>query len=409
MYERRKTNPITQVAKSRALTVIVVVLAVNFALACFNPFGKTTVEELPKDHSWISWALQDFLAQPNPSDVVFIGSSLVLHPLTMLDARHLNKTLDYTSHHRSVYTEDQIEKRLGVGNARCFNFAMPGGMVSDDWMIVESLMKGDRKPKVIVLGLTARDFIDNKVRHAGTTPVFEYLSKSIDMEPVLDLAWPQLADRKDYLIGKIAYLWEVKPAVQALLSDAARAFANDMCLTSGGAQFSDSQLEKLLAADVSTNLERGMMVERPDTHKDFIDNTVEYADRYRDRHDSLFKAQRLFFEKLLASAKERDIRVLVLNMPLTTLNVKMLPAGVYDEYLATVRDAANRYGFAFADLHDDTRFPSSVFYDTVHLNANGGQRLVDAIVDEFGRDKSIATKLREVSDTGIASSAQSVF
>lgn len=400
--KNNKDNLLTVVTKSRAIAVVAMVLIVNAVVAFLNPFAKTSLAELPKDHSWISWTMADYVAQPKTPDLVYIGSSLVLHPLTMLDAHHLNKTVDYTDHHRSLYTEDRLAEKLGV-KPTCYNFAMPGGMISDDWIILESLIRGNKKPKVVVLGLCARDFMDCKVRCPGATPSFKYLSKVIDLQPVLDLALPNLTDRTDFVIGKIAYLWEAKPAVQALLSERVKALLGRTAETSQTSNFTAKQLDELLTADMSAELERGMMVEEPDKERAFSDNTLEYMQRYKHKHEKLFDVEKQFFEKLLVTAKANDVRVVVINMPLTSLNVRLMPSGTYDEYLAIVQGLTKKYGFVFENLNDDSRFPSSVFYDTVHMNSVGGRRLVDALVQVLSDDKLCAEALVSPNVDGIAS------
>jgi hypothetical protein len=402
MKEPKPDNLKFVIAKSNALAAIGVVLLINFVFAYFNPFGKTTLSDLPKDHSWISWTTTDFVNQPVTPDIVYLGSSLLLHPLTMLDAHHLNKTVDYVDYHRSVYTEDRLGERMGVRKPVAFNFAMPGGMISDDWIITEAMVNSGKKPKVIVLGTCARDFMDCKVRCPGVMPTFKYLSKAIDMQPVLDLALPNLTDRTDFVIGKIAYLWDVKPAVQELLRSKTRDVLSSCGITNGAPRFTPAQLDELLTADMSAELERGMMVEEPDKERPFADNTAEYLQRYKHRHEKLFAAERQFFERLLATARANDIKVIVVNMPLTSLNVKLMPPGTYDEYLETVQTLAHKYGAVFENFNDDTRFPSSLFYDTVHMNSVGGRRFVDALVDVMLSDKVCLKKLAAPASGGIA-------
>lgn len=391
------------IAKSNAMAVIVVVLLVNLAFAFLNPFGKTTLADLPKDHSWISWTTSDFVSQPATPDIVFLGSSLLLHPLTMLDAHHLKRTVDYADYHRSAYTEERIAASMGVKKPIVFNYAMPGGMISDDWIITEAMVRSRKKPKLIVLGICARDFMDCKVRCPGVMPTFKYLSKAINMQPVLDLALPNLTDRTDFVIGKIAYLWDVKPAIQELLRGQTRSAIAACGVTNGASQFSPEQLDKLLTADMSAELERGMMVEEPDKERPFTDNTLEYLQRYKHRHESLFASEKQFFEKLLIAAKFNDIKVVVVNMPLTTLNVKLMPPGTYNEYLDAVQTLTSRHDAIFADFNDDDRFPSSLFYDTVHMNSVGGKRFVDALVNVISADKVCIEKLSAPGAAGIAS------
>lgn len=393
--------------KSRAVSVIGVVLAVNFLFLCLNPFSRPTADKLPADHSWIYWTTRDYVRQPSSPDVVFLGSSLFLHPLAMLDSKHLNQTVDYVDHHHTVYAEDRIADKLGISKPQCFTFAMPGSLVSDDWIIFKTLMRGERKPKVLVLGLSMRDLIDNKVHCVGTTPTFKYLSKLIAMEPLLDIALPEPRDRTDYVLGKIAYLWGNKPNVQAILSDAARNFIDpSMRTVCSGKTFNNEEKEKLLTMNINAQLERGWMVEKPDKDREFNDNTEEYAARYHTRNEKIFSTEKEFFKRLMDSAKSSGVQVVVINMPLTNLNVKLIPPGVYDEYRQYVERVTKEHGFIYRDFYGDPRFTSNVFYDTAHMNAEGGKRLVDGIVDTLSADKVCSTNLRSGHHTGIAGSGK---
>ncbi len=390
--------------KSQAVGVIALVLSVNLILLLINPFSKPTADKLPADHSWIYWTTRDYVRQPQAPDVVFLGSSLFLHPLAMLDAKHLNKTIDYVDHHETVYAEDRIASQLGIAKPKCFTFAMPGSLVSDDWIIFETLMKKEHKPKIVVFGVSIRDFIDNKVHCVGTTPTFKYLSKLIAMEPLLNLALPEPRDRTDYVLGKVAYLWGNKPNVQASLSDFARLGARPAVATiCNGKAFDESEQEKLLTMNINAQLERGWMTESPDKDREFTDNTQEYAARYSSRHDKIFNTEKEFFKRFLDSAREADVRLVVVNMPLTNVNVSLVPPGVYDEYRQFVKQATTERGFVYHDFFGDERFTSNVFYDTAHMNAEGGKRLVNAVVDLMMQDKLCSARLNATKGSGIAS------
>ncbi|MBX9667123.1 MAG: DUF1574 domain-containing protein [Candidatus Obscuribacterales bacterium] len=402
MEKHEKTTFKTVCTRSRALAVIAVVLCINLCLSFVNPFRKTNIQELPHDHSWLSWTTRDFAGQQQASDIVFLGSSLLLHPLCQLDAHYLKRPMDYVDHHRQNYTEDKVKEKFGTKSPLCFTFAMPGSLISDDWIIMDSLLKGERKPKIVVLGISVRDFIDNKVRCPGATPTFKYLSKLIDLDSILDLALPNLTDRTDYAIGKVAYLWGVKPGVQTYLSEKVRSITP--AIGYKGKRFTDEELEKLLTVDINSELERGMLVEPPDREREFEDNTAEYSARYKTRHENLFKLEKTFFEKLLVTAEEHNIRLVVINMPLTSLNVKLMPPGLYDEYLDTVRGLTEKHGFLFANFNDDTKFPSSLFYDTAHMNSSGGKRFVDAVIELISQDKICTTRLSNDTASGIANS-----
>src|SRR5690606_8433265 len=111
--------------------------------------------------------------------------------------------------------------------------ALPGGMVSDDWIVSEALFKGAHKPSLIVLGLTARDFMDAKVKCAGVTPAFKNLRRFVDVDEVVDLALPQPRFKANYLTGKHLYLWGKQLELQVLASAATRSVVRPVLKSSG--------------------------------------------------------------------------------------------------------------------------------------------------------------------------------
>ncbi len=391
--------------QSRAIAVVAAVLIVNFAFMLFNPFGKPSAENLPEDRSWIYWATKDYVSQSGRPDLVFLGSSLFLHPFAMLDAKHTGQTVDHTNHHKIVYCQDRLISKLGLQKPVCATFAMPGSLISDDWIIFETLMKGKQKPKVVVLGISARDFIDNKVRSPGTTPTFRYLSKLMDMNPLVDIALPEWRDRTDFIAGKIAYLWASKPIVQASLATQACAVLEPSVATvCGTGTLAKAEQEKLVTRNINAQLQPGWNLITPDYEPKFEDNTKDFGERYKTRHESLFNAEKEFFVRLIKSAKESDVQLVVLNMPIAALNTKMMPPGVYEEYRDFVKATTRQYGVVYKDFYGDEKFPSSVFYDIVHMNHEGGRRLIDEVVDIVCKDRNCRVALTGQKTAGIARS-----
>jgi hypothetical protein len=93
----------------------------------------------------------------------------------------------------------------------------------------------------------------------------------------------------------------------------------------------------------------------------------------------MFQIQSTFLDKLLTVAGERKIKPILLNMPLTPENLALMPPGAYERYLDCLRTMANTHNVPLVDLNGDPRFAHSDFYDTAHMNATGGRKLLDAI------------------------------
>ncbi len=337
----------------------------------------------------------------SPPDVVLFGSSLLLHPLCLADASYLKRDLDYATHHRCAYMEDLLSRRLGIARLTCFNFALPGGMISDAWIIARALLKAERKPEVIVVCMTARDFMDNKVHCAGATPAFRYLRRFVDTEAVAPLAFPHPWQRAEHYLSKVCYLWEKRLDMQVLLSSLLTdwlAAATNGIISQGQPYRLD--LEDSRRANRPPEIEKGMYMAKADEYKPFQDNTREYRRRFRSSNKKLFAIETEFFRQLLSYARQEQMAVILVNMPLTRLNLKLMPAGVYRDYLHTVSELAGEFSLPFIDLNDEELFPSFYFYDTCHMNAEGGKQLIGKIVDSMAADVAISAAVRQRSSSG---------
>jgi hypothetical protein len=106
--------------------------------------------------------------------------------------------------------------------------------------------------------------------------------------------------------------------------------------------------------------------------KHFEDNTAEYRQRYTPFRPRVFSTQSNYLDRFLKLTKDRGIKVVLVNMPITNENLKLLPPGVYDNYLNQVKHAATTSSASFIDLNKQGIFPAAEFADTVHLNGRGG-------------------------------------
>lgn len=376
---------------SPLVLALLILLGVNAYLNSTKPLARIDPESLPAAHTWVWWATKEYLAmQPSPS-VVLLGSSLVMHSISRLDADYLNKDLDYVHHHRSVYLENalmsstQTHHSLIIGtNPTCFNFALPGGMVSDDYIVARALFSEKRKPKVVILGLSPRDFIDCGVHCAGATPAFRYLKRYTNIDDLVAISMPQIWQRLDYWLGEYIYLWGKKLDLQVWLTQTTKTVLQPLSQRlSAPTRLEDLDLERDLPVNLRSEVEEGMFIVKSHQPYSFEDNTAEYKKRYRSPNPSLFSIQTTFLNMLVQYCKNRDIRVVVVNMPLTPQNIALMPAGSYDRYLQVLKQTSHRHGCRFMDLNTDPNFTRSDFYDTSHMNSTGGKKFADALVHEL--------------------------
>jgi hypothetical protein len=366
---------------SPLILAIALLIALNACLAYAQPLAKIDPESLPAARTWVWWATKEYLSAQPPPSIVLLGSSLVMHSISRLDADYLNHDLDYVHHHSSQYLEDKL-------GTKCFNFSLPGGMMSDDYIVARALFKGKRKPKEVVLGLSLRDFIDNGVHCAGTTPAFRYLQRYTDIDDLIGISMPQIWQRLDYYLGKYIYLWGKKLELQVWLSQITNQLLHPLAAKiSVPSKLGDLDLERNLPVNLRSEVEEGMFIVKSHQPYSFDDNTGEYKKRYRSANPSLFKIQTKFLEMLLQYCNSNGIKVVVVNMPVTQQNLTLMPAGSYDLYLNALQNASQQAHCKFADLNATGKFTSTDFYDTSHMNGTGGKKFADALMRELSSAK----------------------
>lgn len=378
MADDNTTKPKRKLIASTAMWTAGILLAVNVGLLCWKPLAAVDPEALPAAHTWTWWATKEYNELKKAPDVVLLGSSMLMHPTARVDADLLNHDLNYVEHHRSNYIEQALQ-RAGFPADTVYNFALPGGMVSDDYLVMRALMNDRRRPKVAVVVVSMRDFMDCQVRCVGATQPFKFLARYTNIDDLLDIAMPQIWQRFDYLTQKGLYLWGKKLDMQVLLSEGVKSSLGPIYKKA----FAPSRLAE---ADPTKNLPMNLRSEveffpvRSHEPITWNDNSSEYRKRYKHANHKLFKTEALFMTKLVDLARQKNIQLMIVNTPLTPENHALMPPGAYDHFRAYLHDFAKTNGIALVDLDGRPQFTHTDYYDSAHMNGFGGKKMADAIV-----------------------------
>jgi hypothetical protein len=381
------------------------VLLLNVCFSAAFPALKVKAAELPSSHCWEWWRARSFLKQDPAPDVVLLGSSLMMIPVSVLDADYLHKDLDAVYHDHSVYMEQALA-RTGK-NSTCFNFAIPGGMISDDYMVERALLLDDvKRTKLIVLGITLRDFLESHVPCAASTNSFKYFRHYFDVDDIVELAMPEFWQRFDYWQSKLVYMVGRRLDLQVAYEQTLASICNKLlgAPTAKVENVADRQLTFNVAHNLKTEAEPGDFVLHAGQIYPYEDNSSEYRKRFSSPSRKLFNTEVEFFKRILVQAQNHNVRVLLVNMPLTPANMGLMPPGFYAEYLNIARAQASQFACPFLDLNDGHRFDVSDFRDTAHMNSGGGKKLLDAVVAAIDKEPTLAAALT-ARDIGAASSA----
>lgn len=373
-----------------AALAILFVIGLDCAARAFyqpNPYNSP-------NRSWIWWAVKDYIEQPNP-DVAIFGSSLMLAALNDGDSTFVNRPFDAVTHHRGFYLEHLLSQRL-THPIRTASFAIGGQMASDVYAIANTIFTRQPKPKTIIWGIAPRDFLDSSFTNPDNSETVRFMDKVSGSSDVLStrrrILWDRVqnvADRAFYIYGKRQDL--VCASVPLMKST----IANLTGQTDLDTVHTPSPL--LRYAMLNMPEDNGIDQWRVTPYspsKVFQDNTAEYTRRYNPFNARVLQQQLDYFERFLRFTTEQHISVVLVNMPLTQDNLKLLPAGAYDGYLNSVQALATKYGAQMLDFDKPGLFASTEFADTVHLNGLGGKRFFEMISEQLAPNvqKQLAAK-----------------
>lgn len=328
---------------------------------------------------WTWWLARKWLEQDKAPDVVLFGSSQMGSAIVASDAKHLLEVVDALTHRRVVTLESELAARM-PREVSVFSLASPGAMCSDAFMASSALFRQDFKPKVVVIGISPRDFMDNTMPYPAATEPFKFYSHYVNPGDLTSqcyngpMAWLQFA----------ASGLPCKKLGEHLQARLASSTANDAPANQ------TSPLAAVLGAGEAVPGKWLVPARMPPM---WIDNTKEYKRRFKSPNPPVYAAEKAFFNRFLAKMESDGIQVLVVGMPSMTVNRELLPESFWSEFRATVGTMCHLHNAQWLDLTADPRFVKSDYLDTVHLNAFGGKKLFVAIASYMKQDAGICLEL----------------
>lgn len=388
------------------VTALAVFLTLNLGLAVCRPLTPLKAAELPNRASWECQRALRFQKDSltTTPDVVLFGSSLMMIPTTCAEADFQGKIIDPVLEPYSNKLS-QLLKSRGRAFQRCFNFAMPGAVISDHYLVSKALFKENQRPRLVVLGITLRDFMDCGVDSVAATPAYNYFHRYLSEAELDELvktgqggAW----QNREYLVNKWLYIYGRRLELQKLIQTAASQTTTEalqalklpleakkalsyeeLCKPrENRLKNKKDNIDALMAAQ---EVKPGNFLILPNMQLPWQDNTREYKKRFAHKNEAVFKGQMAFLDKLLALNESMGIETLIVNMPVTPMNMKLMPKGSYERYSAALNTVAQTRQVKVLDLNGT--FDMSCFRDTVHMNGKGGAALLNSIAAALSEDK----------------------
>lgn len=379
----------------------------NVIVYCFHQYYQPpittavlTSNENAAAHTreWTWWLARKWLEQHKAPDMVLFGSSQMGSAVCAADAQHMFKVVDALTHRHAATLEDNLRDRMGRP-VSVFNLAQPGAMCSDIYMSSKALFTRENQPRVVIVGVAPRDFIDATMPYAAATEPFKFYSRYISAGKLTVHAYNDLMSWLQWGIDASpcrklgVYLQGLagEGPTEHYDKDKNSNTALNAVLGAGAAEPN----KWLVPANIPANL--------------WVDNTKEYKHRFQSPNAPVYDEEKTFFNAFLSNMQSRGITVIVVGMPSLPMNRALLTNKFWDEFRASVGIICMLHNAQFLDLTDSPVFVKDDYLDTIHLNARGGAKLFNILAAYAAADPCVVAQLNtqpSETETLIAKPAQ---
>jgi hypothetical protein len=334
------------------------------------------------------WVARAYLNEKTPPDVVLMGSSQMDAAAWGADMHVLHEPIDCVLHRQVI----SLDKKLSENYARpvkVLNCAIQGAVASDYYMLARALFTGTHKPKLVVVGISPRDFIDNQLASASSTEPFRFFYQYVDAGKLSAIAFPDPLGR---MMGELEWATNRLPLrrIHAWLEEQMLAMQQAQPATKSKPQ--ESGVMEALAGSAFT-VKPGQLVVKDNMTGFWTDNTKEYAKRYRVTNPPSYKIQLSFFGEFLSLLKQENVDVLVVGMPTLPSNRALLPAAFWNSYRQQISLSCREHGASWLDISDNDDYRQAEYLDTVHVNDSGGDKLICAFAEAIAKRPQLAHRL----------------
>lgn len=369
--------------------------------------------EKRQEGNWIWWVTRNYLVKHPDAEIALMGSSQMASASFAIESDSQNVNVDCVTDKNSRFLSQLVKERTGVDTHTCL-FALGGAMISDQYIIAKTLFTQKHKPKLIVLGVNPRDFIDNLMPSCASTETFHFLSPYTDLSAFANYNFNSIFTRMDWTMNEMLPLKVMRNTViqgiktygDGILNKSGFSVNEDQDLVAnedkpaladerdGEAKGANATILDAIYGKL-TEVKPATQIIHPGMTFDFMDNMREYGKRYKNPNVPMFTAQKRYFEALLTYCNEQNIKVVVVGMPNMWPNREILPKDFWTTFKAYVGETCNKYGAVFVDhLDDDKLFVTNDYIDCVHMNQHGGKKLLTSVADTIARNQKVAQSLQ---------------
>jgi hypothetical protein len=345
---------------------------------------------------WPWWVARAYFGNSStsipPPDVVILGDSQANAAIIQADAVAANKSMDCASDRQCLALKDSLKQTLKPAgtNLRLTNLSIGGAMPSDFYLMCKALFTKNQHPKLVIITLSPRSFLDATLPDASSTDIFDFFSPFVDLGHLDKYAFNNPVQKWFWLAQRNIVLFACRQDVELWLRGVAQNYLCKMFPEkSNGLLDESSRHQSLVQSIYASNgiVPAGSSVVGPVPLLSFKENKKEYSKRFAAIKQETLKGQSAFLLATLKYLAETKVPVMVIEMPMLPTVKALLPDSFWKGYRTGLKNSCFLYNAHWFDLDDDKEFSQREFLDYVHLNAAGGQHFVNKVAKFITNDE----------------------
>ncbi|MBC7999750.1 MAG: hypothetical protein IAF58_17485 [Leptolyngbya sp.] len=360
--------------------------------------------------TWTSWTVEKLRSDTERRNLAILGSSLTVTALSEADAKLAGHAIDLSDYRDAHFLDHELEKKLHA-KFRSINLSSPGQMPSDAYLTLKSALALGHHPPIVVYAIAPRDFIDGTMDDPTQTEAFKILERVVDTEDAANELAPsgwskvfQTIKQNCYLVANaIDIQMDTSQTVENLLRPIA-------ALAPGRPNWTWKERFSFFPNYRPMEVMPGALmaeVVSPVWPANVLPGDLSsYRARYHNYNSSAFKKQLDFLKRVSQLCREERIELVLVNMPIQECNLALLSPVARAHYLSEITLFAKQNDISFYDLCKPSEYSTNDYRDSVHLNATGGQKFVQKLVQTMTADdrtqKNLLSAGKSFRDSAVA-------
>lgn len=356
--------------RSNTCLIVLFLSLFNIAFVYSNPLVIIRdVRNEPFDINKLAGKVSKYLNATTSEDIVLMGSSLLVVPSVrcdeILNHRRPRYDIQYKrneliAYDKADYLSDQL--RQNGCPAKVINLGIIACMISDLRIIQRKLIESSKHPKLIVYCIAPRDFLDNFHSNIEDSPLYKLLQSNqsdsnVQIQRLIDFC-PLYSHRRENCNGLTLLAAE-------LLDRPSNIYSASISNNSLRKPFLDRL--KALASNTKLNL-----LPKYDEPLNTLQDLESYKQVYLPLNETTYTQQLKALKDLISDAKIHKLKILVVEMPLTTPNMSLLPNSFWIKYRRDISDICKEAQISYLDVSRNVEYKLADFEDSCHLNSRGG-------------------------------------